>query len=113
MGRSLWNSPFKGARRSTLIRGLAYHLQCKTYGGLKPGVSRELLKIAVGKSIEQAEQCSKPCTSIGSQLVREWNGKTYTVTVSDRGYVLNGVTYPLDTETKTLGNRFRYQIAGL
>ena len=50
--------PFKGARRSTLIRGLAYHLQCKTYGGLKPSVSQELLKIAAGKSIEQAEQCS-------------------------------------------------------
>ena len=87
------NPPFKGARRSTLIRGLAYHLQCRSYGGLKPGVSRELLKIAAGKSIEQAEQCSKPSTRIGSQLVREWNGKTHTVIVSDRGYVLNGVTY--------------------
>ena len=51
--------PFKGARRSTLIRGLAYHLQCKTYGGLKPSVSRELLKIAAGGSVKQAEQCSK------------------------------------------------------
>ena len=87
------NPPFKGARRSTLIRGLAYHLQCKTYGGLKPGVSRELLKIATGKPIEQIEQSSKPSASIGSQLVREWNGKTHTVIVSDRGYILNGVTY--------------------
>ena len=87
------NPPFKGARRSTLIRGLAYHLQCKTFGELKPGVSQELLKIAAGKSIKQAEQSSKPTTTIGSQLVREWNGKTHTVIVSDRGYVLNGVTY--------------------
>lgn len=87
------NSPFKGARRSTLIRGLAYHLQCKTFGEIKPGVGQELLKIAAGKSIKQTEQSSKPTTTIGSQLFREWNGKTHTVIVSDRGYVLNGVTY--------------------
>ena len=87
------NPPFKGARRSTLIRGLAYHLLCKTFGELKPSVSQELLKIAAGKSIKQTEQSSKPTTTIGSQLVREWNGKTHTVIVSDRGYVLNGVTY--------------------
>ena len=85
--------PFKGARRSTLIRGFAYYLQCKEYGGLKPSVSRELLKIAAGKSVEQVEQSNKPSTRIGSQLVREWNGKTHTVIVSDRGYILNGVTY--------------------
>ncbi|MBL4871420.1 MAG: DUF2924 domain-containing protein, partial [Robiginitomaculum sp.] len=38
--------PFKGARRQTLVRGLAYHLQCKHLGGLKPSISRQLLKIA-------------------------------------------------------------------
>ena len=87
------NRPFKGARRSTLIRGLAYHLQCKASGGLKPSVSRELLRIAAGRPIARAEQRNKPSATIGSQLVREWNGKTHTVIVSDSGYVLNGVTY--------------------
>ena len=87
------NPPFKGARRSTLIRGLAYHLQSKTYGGLKSPISLELLKIADGRSIKPAEQSSKPSTRIGSQLVRDWNGKTHTVIVSDKGYVLNGVSY--------------------
>lgn len=87
------NPPFKGARRSTLVRGLAYHLQCKAYGGLKPSISRELLKIAAGRSIKQAEQRRKPITRVGSQLVREWNGKTHKVIVTNKGYVLNGVPY--------------------
>ncbi len=87
------NHPFKGARRSTLLRGVAYHLQCKTHGGLKPSVSRELIKIAAGGSVKQAERRRKSTTRLGSQLVREWNGKTHKVIVTDKGYVLNGVTY--------------------
>jgi hypothetical protein len=87
------NPPFKGARQSTLVRGLAYHQQCKTYGGLKPSINRELHKIAAGGSIKQVEQRRKSVAPIGSQLVREWNGKTHRVVVTDKGYVLNGVTY--------------------
>ncbi|MBZ0216106.1 MAG: DUF2924 domain-containing protein [Fimbriimonadaceae bacterium] len=87
------NPPFKGARRSTLVRGLTYHLQCKTHGKLKPSISRELLRIAAGGSIKQVEDGRKPITRVGSQLVREWNGKAHKVIVTDNGYVLNGVTY--------------------
>jgi hypothetical protein len=85
--------PFKGARKTTLVRGLIYHLQCKAHGGLKPSISRQLLKIAAGGPIERAEQCRKPISQIGSQLVREWNGKTHTLIVTDKGYALNGITY--------------------
>jgi len=93
-----WNKafghpPFKGARRSTLARGLAYHLQCKAYGGLKPSISRQLLKIGSGGSVEPAKEFKKPIVQVGSQLVREWNGKTHTVIVTDKGYALNGITY--------------------
>lgn len=34
-----------------------------------------------------------PKLQLGSQMVREWNGKTYTVHATDQGFVLNGVTY--------------------
>jgi len=89
--------PFKGARHTTLVRGLAYHLQCKTYGGIKPKLSRQLLKIANIDHTAKVPTSENPPkqlkTQLGTQLVREWNGKTHTVHVTDKGCVLNGVTY--------------------
>lgn len=38
--------PFKGARQKTLIRGLAYHLQSRQYGGLPVKTSKRLIRIA-------------------------------------------------------------------
>lgn len=91
-------SPFKGARNSTLIRGLAYHMHCKVNGGLKPSTGRQLLKIA--KANQAGVNTSKPMrkqgslkAKLGTQLVREWNGKTYTVHVTDKGCMMGGVTY--------------------
>jgi len=89
--------PFKGARHTTLVRGLAYHLQCKAYRGIKSKLSRQLLKLAnvdhVAKARSANNSSKKPRTQLGTQLVREWNGKTHTVHVTDKGCVLNGVTY--------------------
>ena len=87
--------PFKGARRGTLIRGLAYHKQSCRFGGLSAKTSKRLLKIArTGLVTNNASpKRAKPRTRLGSQLVREWNGKSYTVQVTDKGYVMSGVTY--------------------
>ncbi|MEP1229171.1 MAG: DUF2924 domain-containing protein [Litorimonas sp.] len=99
---SQWTSvygmrPFKGARNLTLIRGLAYQSQSKSLGGLKPNVSRQLLKIAktgtIASPSAKAPTRLKPKIKLGSQLVREWNGRTHTVHVTDKGYVMSGVTY--------------------
>ena len=87
--------PFKGIRQTTLIRGLAYHIQCKRYGGLKPRLARQLRKIVKA----EIEVSQKPCTTpkpkikMGSQIIREWNGRTYTVQVTDKGFVMAGITY--------------------
>lgn len=89
--------PFKGARNGTLIRGLAYHYQCKAYGSLKPSISRQLIKIARSGAIKpdtgKKRPTAKPRTKLGSQIVREWNGRTHTVHVTDNGYVMGGITY--------------------
>ena len=87
--------PFKGARHKTLIRGLAYHLQSRQYGGLSAKTSKQLIKIAKSGIIAGTGThiSKKPKTKLGSQLIREWNGKTYTVHVTDNGYVMSGVTY--------------------
>lgn len=93
--------PFKGTRNATLIRGLAYHVQSKRLGPLKPSLSRQMLKTAKpgntvteGKgTLKAAKSKPKPKTKLGSQLVREWNGRTHTVHVTNKGFVMSGVTY--------------------
>ena len=87
--------PFKGARRGTLVRGLTYHIQSRRFGGLSAKTSKRLLKIArTGLvTITVSHKRDKPRIRLGSQLVREWNGKSYTVHVTDKGYVMSGVTY--------------------
>ena len=87
--------PFKGARHKTLIRGLAYHIQSRQYGGLPVKTSKRVIRIAKSGIIAGTGPAisKKPKTKLGSQLIREWNGKTYTVHVTDNGYVMSGVTY--------------------
>lgn len=86
--------PFKGARKISLVRGLAYHKQCRTYGGLKKTTQKRLLQIARSGRVPVAVK-NKPAskTKLGSKLVREWNGRTHTVHVTDKGFVMGGVTY--------------------
>ena len=78
-----------------MVRGLAYHKQSCRFGGLSTKTSKWLLKIArTGLvTITVSHKRDKPRIRLGSQLVREWNGKSYTVHVTDKGYVMSGVTY--------------------
>lgn len=86
--------PFKGARKSTLVRGLAYHAQCQDRRGLRKKTHARLLKIAYSDDLSSLlKGTDTPRTKLGSQLVREWNGRTHTVHVTDQGFVLSGVTY--------------------
>lgn len=115
---SLWHQaydspPFKGARRGTLLRGVSDAEQAKAQGALKAKTKRKLMKIAQAASASSVKNLpsdegtrspkgrgssthAKPVTptlQLGSQIVREWNGKTYRVHSTDQGFVLNGVTY--------------------
>lgn len=97
--RDYHSPPFKGARNTTLIRGISYSEQAKSHGGLKASTKRKLFKIAIGPNTVPASPPFRtgkpppPKTQPGTQLVREWNGRTYTVLCTDQGFVMNGVTY--------------------
>jgi hypothetical protein len=72
-----------------LLRGIAYRLQERAHGSLPPSSARELQRIA--KRLEagaglatRAEVRLKP----GTRLVRSWNGTTYSVLVTDDGFLL-------------------------
>lgn len=101
--------PFKGMRHRTLVRGIACKLQERAFGSIKLATSRQLIKIArrSSKQKEGADQyvrsgsqanwnaslARRPKLQVGSKLIREWNGRTYEVVVSDAGFILNGIKH--------------------
>ena len=86
--------PPKGISRRLLQRAAAYAVQVKAYGGLKPKTWKRLL-IADGGDRAEAVQprTSRPPLSPGTRLLREWNGRTHQVDVTDKGFVWNGESY--------------------
>lgn len=94
--RTLWQKLYRAPapktfRRELLIRGLAYQIQVRTYGGLSPKTRRKLLKIAA-----QAEEGTFTPAGAprrlrpGTRLVRAYDGKTHTVEVLADGFAWNG-----------------------
>ena len=70
-----------------LIKALAYRLQEKALGGLKP-TTRRLLENCGSKNSEPRLSAPPVRTrlKVGTVLVREWHGTTHRVTVIDDGY---------------------------
>ena len=77
-------------RAETLRRLLAYEVQARALSGLTAQEKRALRSIAAGKS---SSGSAVAASSPGTHLVRDWNGRTYRVDVTDAGYLLDGTTY--------------------
>ncbi len=93
--KNLYGKPPLGALgRSFLIRAIAYRLQEKACGGLKPSTRRLLARVA-----EEAAAGSSPkrpparMAEMGTILVREWQGNAHRVTVLGDGVSFNGKRY--------------------
>jgi hypothetical protein len=81
--------------RDLLIRGIGYRLQELQHGGLSNSTRRKLKTLAKmfrteGRVAPDPGLSLKP----GARLVREWHGRTHTVTVTEDGFDYAGVTYP-------------------
>ncbi len=78
-----------------LRMALAWRVQTERSGASTLRMDRQLRRI--GESIAEGRTPraldDRPKARGGAILVRSWRDKTYTVTVSDKGYVLDGVTY--------------------
>ncbi len=83
--------PPKGISRRLLIRAIAYEMQAKRYGGLKPAIDRRLRTIANG-TVNGDHGGHKTAASLqpGARLVREWNGVSHVVEVIEGGFIWNG-----------------------
>jgi Protein of unknown function (DUF2924) len=80
--------------RDILMRAVAYRLQERVHGGLSRVTQRRLTTLE--RELETAGRIAPPpCPRIkpGSRLIREWHGRTHTVSVTDAGFEFEGKTY--------------------
>ena len=82
------SEPPNGLSRDLFIRGLSYELQLQAHGGLTRAERLELEAIATGSKANSSRPI-KP----GTRLLREWQGRTHEVMVTQDGYHWQGSTY--------------------
>jgi hypothetical protein len=92
--RRLYRSQPPRLSRDLLVRAIAYRIQELRYGGLSRATSRRLAAIVqAGRSDGELPLARVPRIRAGARLVREWNGRTHTVTVEEEGFTYAGRNY--------------------
>lgn len=92
--RHLYNNDPPRISRDLLILGLAYRRQEIEHGGLGKSTLRKLRTLA--KTLRSTGRVGPtPSLSLkpGARLVREWRGRTHTVTVTEDGFEYGGASY--------------------
>lgn len=84
-------TPPNRVSRELLLRGIAYKIQEKAFGGLNSAMKRKLANLSEnldesGGSIRNRAAHLKP----GTKLIREWYGKIHTVTTLENGFEWQG-----------------------
>jgi hypothetical protein len=84
----------KHLRREFMVRILAYKIQENAFGGLSATTRRRLRQIAISlengnHKLKVDQRPIKP----GTRLIREWRGKTHTVSVAETGFEFQGSRY--------------------
>jgi hypothetical protein len=92
--RRLYRSAPPRLSLDLMRRAIAYRIQEKVFGGLSAASKRKLKEHATQIEITgRVRPDSRPVVRSGARLVREWNGRTYTVTVTEYGFEHGGKTY--------------------
>jgi hypothetical protein len=90
--RVLWQELFgkpghPKLRREMMIPILAYRIQEKAYGGLKPSTRKRLEKFAQELDRDPKAKLTAPQQiKTGTKLLRQWRGETHNVIVVDEGF---------------------------
>jgi hypothetical protein len=89
----LWAETFrrpvpKGMSQPFLRRFLAFELQARRHGGLSSALSRQIAQAAEPKA-----RPTQPRLQPGARLLREWNGVTHVVEVTQDGFAWRGETW--------------------
>ena len=106
-------SPAPAMTPDLLRRGIAYRLQERVHGGLKPSIKRELERI--GCQFDRTDPVAVVNMHIkpGTRLVRDWGGATHHVLVDEHGFTYRDQRFgslseiaSIITGTKWSGPRF-------
>ena len=84
-----------GIRRELMVPFLAYRMQEKACGGLKPATRAQLLRIAraLQNATSTTEWLSKPKIKPGTRILRQWRGETHEIMVTESGYEYRAASY--------------------
>ena len=93
--RRLYHGEPPRISRHLLVLALGYRLQEIAHGGLGKSTRRKLQTLAkalrtTGRAAATPSLSLKP----GARLMREWHGRTHTVTVTEDGFEYAGTIYP-------------------
>lgn len=98
--RSHWEKVFgysapATAKSQFLRRAIAWKIQVKAYGGVKPETHKLLLRIAKDPSLAKSPKVSDAMPEIkpGTRLLRSWESETHEVMVTPQGYLWRGETW--------------------
>ena len=92
--RRLYRSQPPRLSRDLLVRAIAYRIQELCYGGLSKATSRKLAALLQARRSDgEITPEGAPRIRAGARLVREWNGRTHTVTVEKESFTYAGRGY--------------------
>ena len=90
--------PSPNLGRPLMISVIAYRLQERALGGLKPSTQRLLGRVSDGTASAGLKRGSKHRASAGTVLIREWHGVNHRVTVLDNDVVYRGRRWAFSLE---------------
>lgn len=70
---------------------LAYDLQAQDYGDLKPGALKRIK--SMGSEGAKRKYQGRGALKTGGRIMRDWNGISHIVEVTDNGYIWQGQPY--------------------
>jgi Protein of unknown function (DUF2924) len=79
--------------RQLMIRAIAYRLQEKALGGLRPSTLRILDRVADGSASAESKRAPTRRASAGTLLIRQWHGISHRVTLLDNEVIYRGRRY--------------------
>ena len=87
-------APSRDISRSFLTRAIAYRLQERAFGALKPSTRRVLAEL-VHDGANESSLVAEPSRIVrpGAVLVREWRGISHQVSVVEKGFCFRGKRY--------------------
>jgi hypothetical protein len=87
--------PLRIQSHEFLLMSVAWELQARQFGGLKPAVRRKLESLATAYQQGEAppRSAQRPRYRPGTVLTKDWHGTSHTITVLDDGYAYQGTPY--------------------